>query len=137
MDILPSEGDEEEKTFTVTLRSASNDVEIDPDRQTASITIRERGMPYGVIGFFGDVLQPFKVDEGEGNQTVLLPIARTTPALGDVLVNFVVTGMQSMWIYITLLVAYTCGCSMSMTILCNCVGTDYTCIRVLNRRRKE
>lgn len=93
LDILPSDGDEEEKTFTVNLRSASNSVDIDTERQTVTITIAQRGMPYGTIGFFGDVLQPQKVNEGEENQTFVLPIARSSPALGNVEVTFVVTGM--------------------------------------------
>ena len=92
LDILPSQGDEEEKTFTVNLLSASNEVEIDPNRQSVTITVAQRGMPYGTIGFFGDVLQLHKVDEGVGSQSVAFPIARTAPALGDVHISFVVTG---------------------------------------------
>ena len=92
LDILPSQGDEEEKTFTVYLLSASNEVEIDPARESVTITVAQRGMPYGTIGFFGDVLQPHKVDEGVGSQTVDFPIARSAPALGDVQISFVVTG---------------------------------------------
>ena len=92
LNILPSDGDEEEKTFTVNLLSASNDVVVDPTRQSVAITVAQRGMPYGTIGFFGDVIQLHKVDEGVGSQDVVFPIARSAPALGDVEVAFTVTG---------------------------------------------
>jgi G-protein coupled receptor 98 len=92
LNILPSQGDEEEKTFTVYLLSASNEVEISPAGRSVTITVALRGMPYGTVGFFGDVLQPHKVDEGVGSQSVAFPIARTAPALGDVQVSFAVTG---------------------------------------------
>lgn len=92
LDILTSQGDEEEKTFTVYLLLASNEVQIDPARASVTITVAQRGMPYGTIGFFGDVLQLHKVDEGVGSQSVAFPIARTAPALGNVHVSFVVTG---------------------------------------------
>lgn len=95
LNILPSEGDEEEKTFTVYLRSASNDVQIDPNKESVIITIAQRGMPYGTIGFFGDVIQLHKVDEGIGSQSVVFPIARSTPALGDVQVSFTVSGTST------------------------------------------
>lgn len=93
LDILPSDGDEEEKTFTVNLRFASNNVDINAERQTVTITIAQRGMPYGIIGFFGDALQPQKVNEGEENQTLVLPMARSSPALGNAEITFVVTGI--------------------------------------------
>ena len=93
LNILPSEGDEEEKSFTVYLQSASNDVHIDPDRQSVTIIVAQRGMPYGIIGFFGDVIQLHKVDEGIGSQSAIFPIARSAPALGDVQVSFTVLGM--------------------------------------------
>ena len=92
LDILTSQEDEEEKTFTVYLLLASNEVQIDPARASVTITVAQRGMPYGTIGFFGDVLQLHKVDEGVGSQSVAFPIARTAPALGNVHVSFVVTG---------------------------------------------
>ena len=94
LDILPSTEVEEEKTFTVYLLSASNDVVIDQARGSVTITVAQRGMPYGTIGFFGDVLQLHKVDEGVGSQSVTFPIARTAPALGDVHVSFAVTGKR-------------------------------------------
>ena len=100
LNILPSEGDEEEKTFTVNLRSASNDAVINTAAQTVTITIAERGMPYGTIGFFGDVLQLHKVNEGVGDQTALFPIARSAPALGNVMVSFIVTGMPTTYLII-------------------------------------
>ena len=92
LNILPSQGDEEEKTFIISLLSASNDVEIDPTRDTVIITVAQRGMPYGTVGFFGDVIELHKVDEGVGPQSTVFPIARTAPALGDVMVSFTVTG---------------------------------------------
>ena len=92
LNILPSQGDEEEKTFTIYLRSASNDVQIDPTRQSVTIVIAQRGMPYGIIGFFGDVIEIHKTDEGVWSQSVVFPIARSAPALGDVEVAFTVTG---------------------------------------------
>lgn len=93
LNILPSEGDEEQKIFSVILRSASNDVQIDSDKESVTIIIAQRGMPYGTIGFFGDVIQLHKVDEGTGNQSIIFPIARSAPALGDVQVSFIVSGM--------------------------------------------
>ena len=72
--------------------SASNNVEIDPQKQRVTITIAQRGMPYGVIGFFADVLQLQRVSETEQNQTLVLPIARSSPALGNVEVAFTITG---------------------------------------------
>lgn len=98
LNILPSEGDEEQKIFTVNLTSASNDVEINPDKQSVTITIAERGMPYGTISFFGDVIQLHKVDEGIGNQSIVFPIARSAPALGDVEVSFTVSGIHPHYI---------------------------------------
>ena len=92
LDILPSQGDEEEKTFRVYLLLASNEVQIDPARESVTITVAQRGMPYGTVGFFGDVLEPHKVDEGVGGQTVAFPISRTAPALGDVHLSYTVTG---------------------------------------------
>ena len=92
LNILASEGDEEEKTFTVYLQSASNDVQINPNRQSVTIIVAQRGMPYGTIGFFGDVIQLHKVDEGMGSQSAIFPIARSAPALGDVQVSFTVVG---------------------------------------------
>ena len=92
LNILTSQGDEEEKTFTVYLLSASNEVEITPSRKAVTITVVQRGMPYGTIGFFGDVIQLHKVNEGVGSQSAVFPIARSAPALGDVIVSFTVTG---------------------------------------------
>ena len=92
LDILPSQGDEEEKVFTVYLLSASNEVQIDQEREAVTITVDQRGMPYGTVGFFGDVLSPHKVDEGGGRQSVAFPLSRTAPALGDVQISFTVTG---------------------------------------------
>ena len=113
LDILPSQGDEEEKTFIVNLLSASNEVEIDPDRQSVTITVAQRGMPYGTIGFFGDVLQLHEVDEGVGSQSVAFPIARTAPALGDVHISFVVTGKPQSF-SLTLIASRSTTCRIYM-----------------------
>ncbi len=90
--VLPSAGPEPEETFTVTLTDASNNVEVAPDSSSVPITVRQRGMPFGVLGFIGDALDPRFVSEPENFS---LPIVRTGEALGNVQVLFEVTGLGS------------------------------------------
>ena len=93
--ILPSDGTEPEETFTVTLIEASNNVDIDPDNDSVSITVSQRGMPFGVIGFFGDALEQQVIFEDETVQTLSLPLVRTGETFGDVQVLFEVTGEEA------------------------------------------
>lgn len=89
--MLPSSGPEPEETFTITLISASNNVNIDPLLANATITVLQRGMPFGTIGFFGDALSTQVVEEELFTHSFSLPLARTGSSVGAVSVGFFVT----------------------------------------------
>ena len=89
--MLPSSGPEPEETFTATLLTASNNVNIDPQLANATITVLQRGMPFGTIGFFGDALRTQVVEEELTTRSLSLPLARTGSSVGAVSVLFIVT----------------------------------------------
>ena len=90
--MLPSDGSEPEEQFVVTIISSSNNVIIDPQRRSTSITVSQRGMPYGIVGFFGDALQPITVSEEDEVQTLSLPLFRNDGTVGSTEIVFVVMG---------------------------------------------
>lgn len=93
--ILPSGDPEPEETFIVNITSASNDVAINQSRRAVPITIAQMGMPYGIIGFFGDALQTQFVEEQEISQTLSLPLSRTMGTIATVSVFFEVDSSGS------------------------------------------
>ena len=92
--VLPSDGSEPEEEFNVTIVSASNNVVIDLPRSIASITVSQRGMPYGIVGFFGDALQPTEVSEEDQVQFLSLPMFRSDGTVGSTEVSFVIMGSE-------------------------------------------
>ena len=94
--ILSSSEDEPEEQFTVSLVLASGNVAIDPLSSSATITVAQRGMPFGEIGFFGDVLETLVVSEEEGvEQPFSLPLVRSGPAIGKVAVTYEIQGAEA------------------------------------------
>lgn len=92
--VLPSDGSEPEEEFSVTIIYASNNVVIDLARSIATITVSQRGMPYGIVGFFGDALQPIEVSEEDQVQSLSLPMFRSDGTVGSTEVSFVVMGAE-------------------------------------------
>ena len=89
--VLPSTGDEAEERFLVTIRSTTNGVAIDSSLSSAPITVRQAGMPFGVVNFQGDVLQPQAVVEQATPTTLLLPLERSGLLTLTVSVDFTVS----------------------------------------------
>ena len=89
--VLASSGDEAEETFTVTLLRASNNVFINPDRNSVTISVEQRGMPAGIISFLGDTLQPQTVFERDVNTAYSLPVVRTGDLSNALQVSFVLS----------------------------------------------
>ena len=93
--VLPSAVDEVEETFTVSLNSASNNVLLDSTRSRATITVDQRGMPFGEISFLGEALAGLRTNELSTNSTISLSVARSGDRLGTVQVSFAVTRVGS------------------------------------------
>lgn len=105
---LASSDPEPVEVFTVRLNSPTNSATIDSDGAVSQITVspnyystiinkahfislqvRQEGMPYGVIGFFGESLNIQEVPEADIVQTVTFPISRTQGNLGIVEVKMI------------------------------------------------
>ena len=93
--VLPSTADEVEEMFTISLNSASNNVLLDSARSRATITVNQRGMPFGEISFLGEALVGLRTNELSTNSTISLSVARTGDLLGTVQVSFTVTRVGS------------------------------------------
>ena len=92
IDVLAtSDADEPEETFVVRLLTASSNVLVDPQLDTVSITVLEKGQPFGVISFLGDALSLQTVTEEEVDSLYAIPLTRSGPAAGSVDVSFIVT----------------------------------------------
>ena len=95
MIVLPSASDEVEEMFTVTLNSASNNVLLDSTRNQATITVDQRGMPFGEVSFLGEALAGLRTNELRTNSTISLSVARTGDLAGTLQVSFTVTRVGS------------------------------------------
>ena len=93
--VLPSSVDEAEERFTVTLNRVSNNIVIDSARSQATITVAQRGSPFGEISFLGEALAGQRVNEQSTNSTISLSVARTGDLSGSVQVSFTVTRVGS------------------------------------------
>ena len=87
-DVLPSNTDEAEESYIVTLVLASNDVTISPALASVTITVQQIGNPQGVVSFIGDVLSGQRVNEGT---TLSLPVVRTGAVDVELTVSYIVT----------------------------------------------
>ena len=74
--VLRAVSDELEETFTISLVSTTNDVEIDTELRTAAITVRQNGSPFGVISFLGEALMTQQVKEEAITSTLSLSLER-------------------------------------------------------------
>lgn len=89
--VLPSSGDEAEEVFTVTLTRVSNNILLDPASSQATITVGQRGTPFGEVSFLGESLAGVRTNEQSTNSTISLSVARTGDLTGAVQVSFAVT----------------------------------------------
>ena len=91
--ILPTSVPEVQKTFTVTLTSATNNVAISATAGTLSLVVSQYGNPYGEISFLGNNLTPLTVYELEATvNTFSLTLVRTGIVTDSATVTFVVAG---------------------------------------------
>jgi hypothetical protein len=93
--VLPSNGDEAEEMFTVTLTRVSNNIFLDSARSQASITVAQRGTPFGEVSFLGESLAGVRTNEQSTNSTVSLSVARSGDLTGTIQVSFAVTRVGS------------------------------------------
>lgn len=84
--ILPGEDPEPEEVFLVSFVTASGGAVFDPSAP-ARVIITQRGMPFGVLGFAGEALDPRVFVEGSTAMQVHFPVSRTEGALGTVEVS--------------------------------------------------
>ena len=89
--VLPSSGDEAEEMFTVTLTRVSNNLFLDSARSQATITVAQRGTPFGEVSFLGESLTGVRTNEQSTNSTVSLSVARTGDLTGAIQVSFAIT----------------------------------------------
>ncbi len=87
-DVLPSDEDEVAESYVVTLVSASNNVLVNSDLSSVTITVAQMGTPQGVVSFIGDVLIGRSVEEGN---SLSFPITRTGSVSLEIAVNYIVT----------------------------------------------
>lgn len=92
--VLPSNDDEVEESYVVTLQLASNNVFVDSDLSSVVISVAQMGSPLGVISFIGDVIgeqRIQRVNEENTPSILSLPIVRTGDNTLSVLVSYLVT----------------------------------------------
>ena len=89
--VLPSSGDEAQEAFTVTLTRVSNNILLDSTRSQATITVAQRGTPFGEVSFLGESLAGVRTNEQSTNSTISLSVARTGDLTGAIQVSFVIT----------------------------------------------
>ena len=92
--VLPSNDDEVEESYVVTLQLASNNVFVDSDLSSVVITVGQMGTPFGVISFIGDVIGDQRVQRVNEENTPLilsLPVIRTGGNTLTVSVSYIVT----------------------------------------------
>ena len=89
--VLPSNTDEAEESFIVTLVLASNDVAINSALASVTITVQQLGNPQGAVSFIGDVLSEQRVNEGT---TLSLPVVRTGAVDVELTVSYVVMNID-------------------------------------------
>ena len=88
--ILPTDDPEPEELFLVSFIAASGGAVFDP-AAPARITVTQQGMPFGVIGFAGEALDPRVFVEGEEATSLYFPVSRSEGALGMTEVFFIHT----------------------------------------------
>ena len=93
--VLPSSADEAEEMFTVTLTQVSNNIFLDSARSQATVTVAQRGTPFGEVSFLGESLAGVQTNEQSANSTVSLSVARTGDLSGAIQVSFAVTRVGS------------------------------------------
>lgn len=84
--ILPGDDPEPEEVFLVSFVTASGGAVFDPNAP-ARVIITQRGMPFGVVGFAGEALDPRVFVEGNTTMQAHFPVSRTEGALGTVEVS--------------------------------------------------
>ena len=89
--VLPSSVDEAEEMFTVSLNRVSNNIFLDSTHSQATITVNQRGSPFGEVSFLGESLAGVRTNEQSINSTVSLSVARTGDLSGAIQVSFAVT----------------------------------------------
>ena len=91
--VLPTSVPAVQKTFTVSLTSASNNVAISTTAGTLSLVVSQYGNPYGVISFIGNNLIPLIVNELDTTvNTFALTLVRTGIITDAATVTFIVSG---------------------------------------------
>ncbi len=93
--MLPSSGDEAEEMFTVTLTRVSNNIFLDSARSQATVTVAQRGTPFGEVSFLGESLAGVRTNEQNTNSTVSLSVARSGDLTGAIQVSFAITRVGS------------------------------------------
>lgn len=94
--VLPSNNDEVEESYAVTLQLASNNVFVDSDLSTVVITVAQMGTPLGVVSFIGDVVtDEQRVAEGIAPSTLSLPVVRTGSNTLTIMVMYTVMRVGS------------------------------------------
>ena len=93
--VLPSSIDEAEEMFTVTLTRVSNNIFLDSTRSQSTITVGQRGTPFGEVSFLGESLAGVRTSEQTTNSTISLSVTRTGDLSSAIQVYFVVTRVGS------------------------------------------
>ena len=84
--VLGSDEDEPEEVFLVRFVAASGGAVFDSS-SPARIIISQRGMPYGVVGFAGEALDPRVFLEGREPVDIHFPVSRAGGSLGVIQVS--------------------------------------------------
>jgi G-protein coupled receptor 98 len=91
--VLASDDDEPEEVFLVRFVAASGGAVFDAD-SPGRIIVSQQGMPFGMVGFAGEALDPRVFVEGTFNAEVYFPVSRTGGNLGNIQVFFAVSAIS-------------------------------------------
>ena len=105
--MLASDDDEPEEVFLVRFVAASGGAVFDAD-SPGRIIVSQQGMPFGMVGFAGEALDPRVFVEGTFNAEVYFPVSRTGGNLGNIQVG-VRCGCTYVCMYCTYVYMSACG----------------------------